>query len=680
MDNAKTKRKSQWKFLWFCIFCQLIFPAANAAQPIPQKSEYQPLNSSSSQLKLINQENGHVMMYNGLLNVTFSSPGGMVTGIEYKGIDNLLDFHQKESRRGYWDVVSDKPGKPGTFESIQGTTFKIIAQDEDKIEISFKKNYDPSLDSNNTDLPLNIDKRFIILQGHSGFYCYAIFERLNGWPELHIGQLRMAFKLQKQLFNYMAVSDTIQRLMPSSYDREQGHILDYKEAVLLINPKDSRFKGEVDDKYQYSRDNKDSHLHGWICQEPGVGFWMITPSDEFRTGGPFKQDLTSHVGPNALAMFYSNHYTGETLNGLDFLTGEPWKKVFGPVFIYLNSGSGNGEELQEALWKDAKNQTEIETKKWPYDFPVSDEFPHADQRGSVSGRLLINDSYINQSQFPAKTAYIGLAPTGDEGSWQLDAKGYQFWNQTDEDGYFNITGIRQGNYSLLAWIPGIFGDYKYQVEMDIRPGSEYSLGNLVFTPPRNGPTLWEIGIPDRTAAEFYVPDPVPGLRNYLFDNHTDKWRQYGLWNQYTELYPDQDLVYTVGISNYSKDWFFAHLNRRISDKEYVPTTWLIQFDLRNVIPFKTYTFRLALASANYAHLQIRVNRENSPHPHFTTGGIGRDNAIARHGIHGLYWPFSYSIPWYMLVQGRNTIFLKQAQAGGSFDGLMYDYLRLEGPA
>lgn len=43
----------------------------------------------------------------------------------------------------------------------------------------------------------------------------------------------------------MAVSDTIQRMMPTSYDRQQGHTLDYKEAVLLTNPTDSRFKGEV---------------------------------------------------------------------------------------------------------------------------------------------------------------------------------------------------------------------------------------------------------------------------------------------------------------------------------------------------------------------------------------------------------------------------------------------------
>jgi rhamnogalacturonan endolyase len=41
---------------------------------------------------------------------------------------------------------------------------------------------------------------------------------------------------------------------------------------------------------------------------------------------------------------------------------------------------------------------------------------------------------------------------------------------------------------------------------------------LVYEPPRQGPTLWEIGIPDRTAKEFYVPDPYPTLMNRLYIN------------------------------------------------------------------------------------------------------------------------------------------------------------------
>lgn len=64
-----------------------------------------------------------------------------------------------------------------------------------------------------------------------------------------------------------------------------------------------RLCSQVDDKYQYSCENKDLRVHGWISMEsPPVGFWQITPSDEFRSGGPLKQNLSSHVGPTCLAV------------------------------------------------------------------------------------------------------------------------------------------------------------------------------------------------------------------------------------------------------------------------------------------------------------------------------------------------------------------------------------------
>lgn len=62
------------------------------------------------------------------------------------------------------------------------------------------------------------------------------------------------------------------------------------------------FVVKVDDKYQYSIENQDNKVHGWICSEPPIGLWMITPSNEFRNAGPVHQDLTSHVGPTLLSV------------------------------------------------------------------------------------------------------------------------------------------------------------------------------------------------------------------------------------------------------------------------------------------------------------------------------------------------------------------------------------------
>jgi rhamnogalacturonan endolyase len=48
-------------------------------------------------------------------------------------------------------------------------------------------------------------------------------------------------------FNYMAVTDDIQRYMPSAADRDEPRAvpLAYKEAVLLVDPKEPQFRGEV---------------------------------------------------------------------------------------------------------------------------------------------------------------------------------------------------------------------------------------------------------------------------------------------------------------------------------------------------------------------------------------------------------------------------------------------------
>lgn len=75
---------------------------------------------------------------------------------------------------------------------------------------------------------------------------------------------------------------------------------------------------------------------------------------------------------------------------------------------------------------------------------------------------------------------------------------------------------------MYAWVPTVLGDFKHEFDILIKPGSKVELGNIVYSPPRTGPTLWEIGIADRTAAEFYIPDPDPVLVNKLFINHTDK--------------------------------------------------------------------------------------------------------------------------------------------------------------
>ncbi|KAH9756096.1 rhamnogalacturonan endolyase [Citrus sinensis] len=633
---------------------------------------------SSLGVQLINQDK-HVVMDNGILQVTLSNPQGHVTGIQYNGIENLLEVNNRESNRGYWDLVWGGDGikrKKGLLDRIEATNFAVIEEHEEQVELSFTRTWDSSLEGKV--VPLKIDKRFVMRSGPSGFYTYAIFEHLQGWPAIGIGNIRMAFKLNKDKFHYMAIADNRKRFMPLPDDRlsNRSQVLAFPEAVLLVNPIEPQFRGEVDDKYQYSSESKDIRVHGWICRNPAAGLWQITPSNEFRSAGPVKQYITSHVGPTSLNVLHSTHYAGADLI-LNIEDGEPWKKVFGPIFVYLNSLSHGGDF--QKLWEDANKQMMTEVQGWPPNFLASKDFPKSDQRGNVSGRIVVHDRYVNDKSIPAKGAYVGLAPPGDVGSWQRECKSYQFWTSANEDGYFSFNNVRPGNYNLYAFVPGFIGDYKYDNVIAISPGSQANLDDLVYEPPRDGPTIWEIGIPDRSAAEFFVPDPNPKYINKLYVNHPDRFRQYGLWERYAELYPDEDLVYSVGVSDYRKDWFFAQVTRKKDNSTYRGTTWQIKFKIDNLDENGTYKLRLALATANVAQLLVGVNDPSKNPPLFSTGVIGKDNTIARHGIHGLYYLYNVSVPGSLLLKGNNTIFLTQTESISPFQGIMYDYIRLEGP-
>ena len=124
-----------------------------------------------------------------------------------------------------------------------------------------------------------------------------------------------------------------------------------------------------------------------------------------------------------------------------------------------------------------------------------------------------------------------------------------------------------------------------------------------------------------------------------------RYRQYGLWLRYSEIYPDKDLVYTVGVSDWTKDWFFAHvgrfslitfmermhkyasilnvpfiygnasmlfkvlelyLDRVKEDGSLEPTTWQVHFQLDSVTQSGVYKLRLAFASANFAVIEVSV--------------------------------------------------------------------------
>ncbi|KAG6555402.1 hypothetical protein Mapa_002629 [Marchantia paleacea] len=293
-----------------------------------------------------------------------------------------------------------------------------------------------------TSCPVNIS-RFVLVRGHSGFYTYAIYSRSSGWPDFDLGQTRVCFKLRET--EYCAF-----------------HTHSYSLIIVIVSSK-------VDDKYQYALNNRDNKVHGWVANEsdPVIGFWMITASNEFRNGGPTKQDLTSHSGPTCLGMFHSAHFAGIELCP-QFRDGESWKKVFGPVYVYLNKKAAG--TAVRALWDDAKAELKKELNAWPYSWPSSSDYPKSASRGQVKGRLIVHDKYAKSKTSSARDALVGLAKPGAAGSWQKESKGYQFWVQADQDGNFTIKHVRAGTYNLFAFVPSVIGDYKKTGDIKVSAG------------------------------------------------------------------------------------------------------------------------------------------------------------------------------------------------------------------
>lgn len=50
-------------------------------------------------------------------------------------------------------------------------------------------------------------------------------------------------------------------------------------------------------------------------------------------------------------------------------------------------------------------------------------------------------------------------------------QGYQFWTQTDTEGYFLINS---GIPRIIAWIPGFIGDHMYDAYINVTPGLQIS--------------------------------------------------------------------------------------------------------------------------------------------------------------------------------------------------------------
>jgi rhamnogalacturonan endolyase len=538
---------------------------------------------------------------------------------------------------GYWEQ-SPRPAKATT-------TIDPKSNSGERAEVSIKGPIEG----------FNLEIRYSMGRQDHGLYTYAIFTHPASASAAEIGESRFAAKLNGQVFDWLSVDQNRNRKMPTGYDWDHGSPLNMKEARLLTT---GIYAGHAEHKYDYSACQFNIPAYGWSSESRHIGLYFINASDEYLSGGATKYELTGHLDgdggdPTVLNYWRGSHYGSSTCS---VRAGEQWQKIVGPMLIYLNAGP-----TPDDMFKDALAQAAKEADAWPYDWVKDADYPLKSDRGIVRGQLIVNDPLAPAPIKQFSNLLVGLAypDSSSDRNWQNDAKHYEFWVRGNEDGSFVIPKVRPGLYELHAIADGILGEFAIE-NIRIELGKTIDLGPLIWKPLRFGHQLWDIGIPNRSGSEFFKGD------DYF---------HWGMYLEYSRLFPN-DVNYTIGQSDFRKDWYFEEVPHVIQDDgtgrgQGRSTTWMIHFNLADVSRGKA-TLRLAICGVGTRTLAVGVN----DHPVGTIAGLVYNATINRDGIAGYWSEKDLTFDASHLKSGRNTMTLT-IPAGPLTAGIIYDYLRLE---
>lgn len=590
---------------------------------------------------------------NGIVTARVSKRSGDLTSLSYKGTETLTD--KSGHAGGYWSHDTT-----GGAQTVAKVTIDPKANGGARAEVSVKgisggkKMGHGAGAAADGDFPADIEIRYSVGRGESGAYTYCTFDHLPEYPAATMTEARYCAKLAAT-FDWLSVDEKRNKYYPRELPGE--------------------------DKYVYTALQSENRAAGWSSTKDKIGVWLVNPTIEYLSGGPTKPEFLCHrdttpvQAPCVLNYWRSSHYGGAVVA---VAAGERWTKVVGPFFLYVNAG---GEPLD--LWKDARAQADKEAKKWPYDWVAGVDYPRAAERSTVTGELALNDPLAPGGAAFGGRLTVGLAsPTysvpglaGRGGApaparpvyWQIDAKNYQFWSRTDDrSGRFSILNVRPGDYTLYAFADGVLGQFA-KADVHVAPGGKpVDLGRLEWAPVRRGKQLWEVGVANRTGAEFM---------------NGDKFFEPDATLQYPKLFPN-DVNFVVGKSDPAKDWYFAHVpHNETPNARVVPfsgvsgtgraTPYAVTFD-QPAAPRGKATLRLAICGTGARAIDVTVNDRPAGQVVLGPG----EGAITRHQVQGLWYERELAFDASLMKQGTNVLKLT-VPAGPINNGVIYDYVRLE---
>ncbi len=504
-------------------------------------------------------------------------------------------------------------------------------------------------------LPCEVEMRYTLAADARTLYLSAVWRHGQGMAGFNVAEARHAMKLDRHIFDYLAVDEKRHGLMPSGADWDRATPLNLKEARRIVT---GPFAGKAEHKYGYSALIAETPAWGWASSSRQCGVWLLNPSAEYLAGGPTKMELTGHLDVNRegtpvlLNMWHGSHYGGSALS---IAENEVWTKVVGPFAIHCNAG-----QAPEALWREAQETGRREQAAWPYDWLDLPEFPRKDQRGTAEGTLLIRNPATSPGHIriglaapPRLATRLGRTDSVD---WQRNSRDYQFWGTVGPDGRFALPQVRPGTYTLYAIADGVPGEFS-QTGFVVHAGQNLDCGTLTWEPERGRQTLWQIGVADRSAGEFRR------------GNEAGAW---GLYYQFPGDFP-QGVNYTIGQSDWTKDWNYAHCGISQEGRRGVDTAaWRVNFELAEM-PAAKLNLRLGIAGNRSPEgVKLAVNGR----PAGGTGPMPDTAVMHRDAVRGAWFERSIPIPAGLLQAGQNTLTLRVPVQSWP-EGVLYDFVRLE---
>jgi rhamnogalacturonan endolyase len=633
----------------------------------------------------VTQSGSNVVLSNGIVSFTIDTTDADITNFTYNGT-NLL-----AGGSGGGHFYFDGSGGP----TFNNPTYTLTVNPADnggqQAEVWLQQ----------TGSPMDAAAYFDLNRGQQGFYDTLILTHQASYPDYAGAELRTNVYVGS-IFDWLAVDPYRFRQMASPSDTSIAVPGAPKEVTQWTS---GIYNGLTECKYAYSAPLGEVNVWGWASSTQPYGIWQTLPSHEFQDGGPMHRELTEHIGNTLLDMFGGGHY-GFGSQG-DQPAGTFSSKTFGPAFVYANKYAGSASDpvslKAQTLWADAQAQAAAEQAAWPYTWfnpqPVAgmtgSAYPQASARGTVSGTFAINDTY-NPNASPA-SMWIGLAPVDNGIDFQQQYLTCQFWVTTGATGAFTIPNVLPGTYNLWAFGPGAAGTFE-KTNISVAAGA-MNLGTVTWTPLREGPTVWEIGYPNRNSNKFnngeHNISPYTGqLPGYAGGAPYDVPATWGAFMAYPAQYPN-GVSFVVGTSNYATDWNYVQPTVA-SGSGYTGSSSTIYFNLATA-PTASQTARLYIAFAavnsgacilsvngivqtasvmgstdgNYSSIGNSTNGFTPPNHSFDTP--------LRLGSNGAWGDAYLNFPGSSLKAGLNTINIAMRPTGGASlgQGFEYDYLRLE---